>query len=129
VTAGPRNFVYWNFDDLLFTVQNRETGRVRRHAEALTLRDADFEIDQDERERMLREGRRTLHAGIRGEIVPDEPQSLEGWTRVVYDPRRHEGFVTADEERLVARAELVRLVVVGGRGIVHARGITYRGAP
>ena len=125
VTVGLRNFVYWNFDDLLFTVQNRETGRVRRHAQALTLRDADFEVDHEGRDRMLREGRRTLHAGIRGEIVPEEPENLEGWTRVVYDPRRHEGFVTADEERLVARAELVRMVVEDGRGTVHAKGLTF----
>lgn len=123
VATGLRNFVYWNFDDRLFTVQNRDTGRVRRHAESLTLRDVDFEVDRGERERMLREGRRTLHAGIRGEIVPDEPMSLDGWERVVYEPRLHEGFVTADDGLLVARAGLVRLVVRDGRAEIYARDL------
>ena len=120
-----RIFVYWNIYDKVFTVQNRLTGRVRRHAESLTLRDADFEIDQAERDRMIRDARKTLHAGVRGEIVPDVPESLEGWTQVIYVPELHEGFVSADEGRPVARAEFVRLETRAGKPHVFAKGVTY----
>jgi hypothetical protein len=120
-----RNFVYWNIYDKVFTVQNRETGRVRRHTPNITLRDVDFEIDQKERERMLRENRKTLHAGVRGEIIPTDPENLEGWTQVIYDPGRHTTFVTIEDEKPVFRAELVHMFVKNQRAQVYAKGLTY----
>lgn len=121
-----RNFVYWNIYDKVFTVQNQETGRVRRHAEVLTLRDVDFEIDQAERERMVQEGRKTLHAGVRGEIMPDPPENLEGWLEVIYEPLAYDSFVTSESREPVARAEWLHMMVEDRKARLFAKGLTYK---
>ena len=119
-----KNFVHWNIYAKVFTVQNRETGRVRRHTPKITLRDVDFEIDQGEQDRMLRENRATLHAGVRGEIIPTDPESLEGWIRVIYDPKKHTTFITAEDEKPVFKAELVHMFVKDQRALIYAKGIS-----
>lgn len=116
-------YVYWNISDRLFTVRSVETEQIREHTPEVGLRDAEFLVDQAERERMLREGRRNLHAGVQGDEVPLDPEPSGAWERVLYRPWEHSSFVTEDG-RGVARAELVRMVVRDGRAHVYARGIT-----
>lgn len=122
-----RDFIYWNGDDKEYIVQNPRTGNVGRQAPSLTLKDVDFEVHQAERDRMLEIRRKVVHAGIRGEIISDDPEIGEDWVRVIYHPYEHANFVTVDDQKPVAGAELVRLVVKDGSAHMYLepKGITY----
>lgn len=74
---------------------------------------------------MLETGRKNLHAGIWGELVDDEPDDLETWRRVVYDPWVNETFVTQKDARPVKAASSVWVVVRDQVPYVYAEGITY----
>jgi len=121
-----KEFVYWNLHDKLFTVQDRLTGRVGRHKRSLTLRDVEFEVDQEERARMIEEDRRNVHAGVRGEILLQDPDIEGDWVRVIYNVGEHDSFVTASGEWPVVRADLVRMFVKFGTAHVYAKGVVYR---
>ena len=120
-----RYFVFWNLHDKLFTVQNPLTGQNRQHTERLVLRDAAFEVKQDEREKMLTSGRKNLHAGVWGERVDLEATNVEEWTRVFYDPFVNDSFVDEDGKTVV-EAQLVLMEVKDGHAHVWAKGVSRK---
>lgn len=137
-----RAFVYWNLHRDLFSVRNTRTGRVEAHAQMVVIHDATFAVSQAGRARVLRERRKNVHAGVRGEVAHvemhpfdgwpradlpkmDEEISVRGWTRVTYNPYRFTTFVRASDERPLEGAEEVRMVIRGGRARVYARGLKY----
>lgn len=125
-----RVFVYWNLHKHLFSVKNTRTGRVEHHAQMVVIQDATFAVSQSGRERVLRERRKNVHAGVRGTPTWIDPAPVDlqmsGWTRVTYNPYRFDSFVRASDERPVDGADEVRMVIRGGRARVYARGLKFR---
>lgn len=99
----------------LYSVRNKQTGKVEGHGEDILLRDVTFNVRKGGRARVLREKRKNVHAFVVGELLAQDTPDLEfeagefegEWVKVLYDPYRFESFVLEDEtpvtSALVAR--------------------------
>jgi hypothetical protein len=91
-----RVFVYWNLHRKCWSVraeQGPDKGRVIAHTDHLTLANVQFRVSEAGRQRVLREGRKNVHAGCVGEWCRGgyiEP--VEGDTRVRYSPQEGPHF-------------------------------------
>lgn len=93
---GLKVFVYKNLNRACFSVRDVKTGRVLCHCDSLLLKDATFKVSEAGRQRVLREGRKNVHAGVEGELVldPDAFRNYCGFLRRVrYDPYRSGRFL------------------------------------
>ena len=103
--------VYWNLHKRCFSV--RERGRVIRHTDHVTLRNAHFVVQRAGYERTVREKVRSVHAWVRGEVT-EASEGLSGPTALVtYNP------YLADHFRLRATGERIDtapLVAAGSGG-------------
>lgn len=95
-----RVFVYYNLHKKCWSVKALEgenKGRVIAHSHHVGLRDVTGKVSAAGRERVRRERKKYVHAGIVGELlVLDEPQSvgdLHPWKEVTYNPYKHDTFV------------------------------------
>ena len=99
-----RVFVYWNLHKRLWSVkamQGENKGRVIAHVKGLALKDATFKVSRAGRERVLREQRKNVHAGVVGELL--QGKDFFGTTRVTYNPYKYTTFVKADNPEEVIR--------------------------
>lgn len=90
--------VYFNLHKRLWSVRQCSTGRVILHTDKVHIRDAKFVVRKAGRERVLREGKKNVHAFVRGEAThfddfdPDWLDYLD-YTLVSYNPYKHDTFV------------------------------------
>lgn len=109
-------FVYWNLHKHLWSVRDRETGRVIARVEALSLVGAVFVVSEAGRRRVLAEGRKNVHAGVAGSYVPAEPPPTgevpRGGVPVTYNPRTGPHFTRRDTGASVTSAARVYLDAV-----------------
>jgi hypothetical protein len=108
--------VYWNLHKHCFSV--RERGRVIRHTDHVTLRNAHFVVQRSGYERTVREKVRCVQAWVRGEVT-EASEGLSGPTAfVTYNPYRADHFqVRATGERIDS-APLVAFSIAGGKPVV-----------
>jgi len=85
--------VYWNFRLRKYSVQHKwpQGWRLAYHSESLRLINAQFIVSQAGRERVIREGRKNVHAFIVGERddLADFPPP---WVSVTYNPYKYTQF-------------------------------------
>jgi hypothetical protein len=130
-TPAPRVEVYWNLHRSCWSVR-RAGGRVLYHARAVTLDDVTWVVQPAGRARVLREGRKNVHAFARGTLtrvtpVGDAPffAPLEGlitrprawskvWRGVSYNPYKQATFTATRGEHLVPIAR-------SGQALMHTR--------
>lgn len=88
-------FVYYNLHKKKLSVKALEgerKGRVITHMEVISLKDVSFKVSQAGRQRVLREKRKNVHAGVVGTCTRfDEMPYLD--RRVRYNPYLNETFV------------------------------------
>jgi len=113
-----RVFVYFNLHRKCWSVRalnGRYKGRVVAHCDRVLLTDVEFRVSEAGRQRVLREGRKNVHAGVVGSLcgmagsecfpnlvapwwMPQDARYLRyakaHGTRVTYNPRHHETFKT-----------------------------------
>jgi hypothetical protein len=88
-----KSFIYWNIRRKLWSIQQQ--GRVIDHTTSLVLENPMFCVSEAGRQRVLREGRKNVHAKVIGKRVP-----ANGWRRelcnirVRYNPYRDKTFVS-----------------------------------
>jgi len=107
-----RVFVYFNLHKLLWSVRALEgpnKGRVIQHAREIFLTDCRFRVSEAGRQRVLRERRKNVHAGVVGRVGSAVPPDAAGGVRVSYNPYKYPTFVRADSLEPVHRAEAVLL--------------------
>lgn len=100
-TTGLRVEVYWNFHKKRFSVRALKgsmRGLVCLHAEKILLENVEFTVQPSGRARVLREGRKNVHAFVRGTLVATDDgvgrsQDLQGWDPVTYNPYLDTSFV------------------------------------
>jgi len=89
-----RVFVYRNLHKNCLSVRCVKTKRVIAYVDFILLEDCKFKVSQKGRERVLKEKRKNVHAGIEGEWVEHKRVLLTSYTfRVIYDPYKHKTFV------------------------------------
>lgn len=90
-----RVYVYYNLHTCKWSIKCMESGklynRVIGHADQLFLRNAKFKVSEAGRQRVLREQRKNVHAGVLGYM--QAPPWRELTTEVTYNPYKFTSFV------------------------------------
>lgn len=124
-----RVFVYFNLHKKCLSVKALEgenKGRVIMHTDSVELVGAHFKVSQAGRQRVLRERRKNVHAGVVGWLtdfsLTREVLNRAGamYTPVKYNPYRFETFVTAVNETPIVAAKRAVVASVDGRGAIFA---------
>lgn len=103
--------VYYNLHLKCLSVKALEgpnKGRVIDLRYIVYLRDVTFKVSEAGRQRVLREGRKNVHAFVIGTLDDAYAPPFEG-TMITYNPRRFSSFVRTHDYRPVTRADRVRL--------------------
>ena len=128
--------VYFNLHKYIWSVRSAKTGRVILHTDKVHIRNPEFVVRQSGRNRVLREGKKNVHAFVRGEATyfddfdPDHHPNYLDYTLVSYNPYKHDTFVDVCDVRPVRKAKRAVLqlqpsMVVGDhryRPYVYAEG-------
>lgn len=98
-------------------------GRVK-HAQSMILNDVTFAVQPAGREKVRREGRKNVHAFVRGDmswVSEDYYQSMDDYTeenmrrqayrQITYNPYKYDSFVMADTHEPIHGA--TQVVVIG----------------
>lgn len=126
-----RVFVYFNLHRKCFSIKALEgdrKGRVVAHSTTVLLEGCKFKVSEAGRQRVLREKRKNVHAGVTGTwINADRVESCYEFLSMVgrqvsYNPYKYDSFVIKATEQAVDRAD-----VVGMKVFADAEGIK-RGA-
>ena len=109
-------FVYRNLNKDCYSVKSLKTGLVIAHVQCIVLEDATFRVSQAGRNRVLKEKRKNVHAGVVG------TWKLKGCkkplkSQVAYNPYKFETFVNKRSKRPVYQAE---------RCVIRMDGVTVK---
>ena len=122
--GGKRLYVYKNLHLNLFSI--RCEGKVINHRDELILEDARFLVGKKGRERVLKEKRKNVHAGVSGFWAEEwEARStMASYTphKIYYNPYKTDSFVMMDDMKTkVNEAHFVKMNIRDG---VFAFGIS-----
>ncbi|MBA4172816.1 MAG: hypothetical protein C0511_09230 [Hyphomicrobium sp.] len=118
--------VYFNLHRRQFSVKALEgpdKGRVIMHRDFVALTDVTFRVREAGRQRVIREGRKNVHAFVIGTLGYD----AEGWAApaaIRYNPYRRGDFVDVLDTPVRA-ARVARLAIEHDRASIAACGLTY----
>lgn len=112
-----RVFVYWNLHRGLWSVKALEgpnKGRVICRLPEILLEDVEGKVSEAGRQRVIREGKKNVHAGLVGVWVSHGRKAevkravKEIGDTITYNPRKYTGFVhTVDESKFEGAAHAV----------------------
>lgn len=110
-TLPDKVFVYRNLHKNVYSVRDTKTGRVVLHTKNITLSYATFVVGEKGRQRVIQEGRKNVHAGVRGQptVTLKSLVKFHSRLRATYNPYKYETFVDVDTEEPVVIATLVHL--------------------
>lgn len=118
--------VYFNLHKYVWSVRSAKTGRVILHTDKVHIRNPEFVVRQAGRERVLREGKKNVHAFVRGEATYFDDFDYENRPMldiIGYNPYKYVGFVKMPDEKLVRNADRAYMQVSeGGVPSVYAEG-------
>ena len=82
-----------------------QTRRVEEHCDDVLILYPRFQVSERGRQRVLRERKKNVHAGVRGApLFRLKPKSWKGWREVRYNPYEYKSFVFADTKEPVTQA-------------------------
>ena len=106
--APDRVKVYRNLTYKCWTICDAQDGKLYCHADSVDLRDCKFRVQPAGRERVLREKRKNVHAGIKG-YIDDTNCPLRVGTEVTYNPYKYDSFVDKNTEEPVFYSGFAKL--------------------
>ena len=117
-------FVYFNLHKRVFSVkalEGAEKGRVIGHRTSLAIYSPTFKVSEAGRQRVIREKRKNVHAGVVGFLTApyDWTKELVEWTPVLYNPYVFSSFVTM-LGKPVHKSQFARMNIVNGIPYVEA---------
>ena len=110
--------VYWNLHKKCWSVvalEGDRKGRVVTHADKVLLEDVTFAVQPAGRDRVRREGRKNVHAFVRGKWLSVLSQSSERYS-IMYNPYKFDTFVLSHNREPIFSAKSVALL--GPRNVV-----------
>ena len=114
-------FVYFNLRRKCLSVKALEgpmKGRVIRHVNSIVLSCATFKVSEAGRQRVLRERRKNVHAGVVGHHT-DVP--MHWGDPIKYNPYKYSSFVHAVNETPVHAARMAEISARDGRASILAQ--------
>ena len=117
-------FVYFNLHKRVFSVkalEGKDKGRVIGHRTMLAIDSPTFKVSEAGRQRVIREKRKNVHAGVVGFLTSSYDWTKEevSWTPVLYNPYVFSSFVTM-LGKPVHNARFARLAIHDGFPFVEA---------
>lgn len=117
-------FVYFNLHKRVFSVKALEgpqNGRVIGHRTMLAIDSPTFKVSEAGRQRVIRERRKNVHAGVVGFLTApyDWKHEVVEWTPVLYNPYVFSSFVT-QLGKPVHKARFAKMDIVKGIPFVEA---------
>ena len=109
-------FVYFNLHKKVWSVKalsGPNKGRVIAHLDRLVLDDCTFKVSEAGRQRVLREKRKNVHAGVMGTVTHQDWRFVG--VPVTYNPYKYSSFVNRLNEQPIHKAHMVLL---DGRTVV-----------
>ena len=118
--------VYFNLHKKTFSVRSCETGRVIRHTDEIHIVNPEFVVRKSGRERVLREGKKNVHAFVRG-VCPFYRLNPRNSTldTLTYNPYKYASFVDKNTEEPVYKASRAWLTVTDKIPTIQAEGVQY----
>jgi len=126
----PQVSVYWNLHKKCYSIKN-SVGIVQHHARSVWLADVTFRVQQGGRQRVIKEGRKNVHAFIAGKLLAhskddgdrvftqlDYHFDMSGSSTVTYNPYKNRYFLAEDVVR-VDEAESALLMTLMGKSFVR----------
>jgi len=112
-------FVYFNLHRKCFSIKALEgpnKGRVIYHSSGVLLFDCTFKVSEAGRQRVLRERKKNVHAGVVGFLFDDAVDGtydhvLRYGTPITYNPYKYDSFVHLYGEHPCKTGRLVALAV------------------
>tara|TARA_R100001126_G_scaffold1250_1_gene1493 strand:- start:235 stop:606 length:372 start_codon:yes stop_codon:yes gene_type:complete len=114
--------VYFNLHKQLFSVRSCKTGRVIEHTTHVHLDSPVFIVRQSGRKRVLREGKKNVHAFVRGYRNPYLDWALPDGYPVGYNPYKFDSFVnkhTHDPVHFASKAAM--LVLPNNKPVIRVK--------
>ncbi len=102
-------FVYWNIHGGLWSIKALEgpqRGRVVLRSDRVLLSNATGKVSEAGRQRVLREKRKNVHAGIVGELVHSGGEGYFPGQEVTYNPYKYEAFVYKGSEEVYKGSQM-----------------------
>ena len=130
-----RVFVYFNLHKKCFSIkalEGADKGRVIAHRDTVVLDGCKLMVSEAGRQRVLREKRKNVHAGVSGTWINGdrveshfEFLSMVG-RQVTYNPYKYDSFVYKTTEQPVKEADVVAMKVMPmadgvKRGVIYMR--------
>lgn len=131
MTDNMRVEVYWNLHKHLFSVRALEgpnKGRVISHSHGITLTDVKFAVQPAGRERVRREGKKNVHAFVRGRIANSGSEDCrEDFSdeKITYNPYIYDTFVNAKTKEPIFKSGRVEMDVMLGEGKRYPRILSF----
>lgn len=110
-------FIYRNLTKKCWSVKDVKTNRVILHLDNVYLTNCKFKVSQKGRERVIREKKKYVHAGVVGYLY--DPMNVSDFVQVRYNPYHNETFVDM-EGKTVHKADCVALLDTGKVYAQHA---------
>lgn len=105
-------FIYYNLHKKMFSIKNLKSGLVIGHTLNLTLRNATFKVSEKGRQRVLKEKRKNVHAGVVGYIDSDTlAYALTGLRCATYNPYKFSTFVDKETHEVLSDAKTIKLSI------------------
>lgn len=101
--------VYYNLHRHTFSIQHKtpDGWRVRAYADEVLLKDVTFSVSEAGRQRVIRAGRKNVHAYVTGTLVDSLPECE---VDVTYNPYKYSTFVDAVTLQPVSCVQYARLI-------------------
>lgn len=112
MTVFDKVFIYYNLHKKMFSIKNMKSGLVIGHTLNLTLKDATFKVSEKGRQRVIREKRKNVHAGVVGYIDSNVMlKDLTGLRLATYNPYKFSSFVDKETNQALSNAKTIKLSI------------------
>lgn len=106
-------FIYWNLTRNVWSVKaltGPNKGRVIYHKNEISLVNCEFRVSEKQRQSILKNKRKVVHAGVVGYITNEDNITNETPITVTYNPYKYSSFVNrSDTSQPIHKATYVRM--------------------
>jgi len=115
--------VYFNLHKKTFSVRSAKSGKVLLHTDEVHIENPEFVVRQSGRNRVLSEGRKNVHAFVRGDATFFRYTNRPMLDTLTYNPYKYASFVDKKTEEPVYKASRAWLTVTDKIPTIQAEGV------
>ena len=115
--------VYFNLHKKTFSVRSAKSGKVLLHTDEVHIENPEFVVRQSGRNRVLSEGRKNVHAFVRGDATFFRYTNRPMLDTLTYNPYKYASFVDKQTEEPVYKASRAWLSVTDKIPTIQAEGV------